>query len=179
MIKRVRVKSSSDRYFDRCWEIYVDSFPAVERRSLEYQRETMCREEYHFDAVIDREQFVGILGWWDLPDVRYIEHLATSPSIRNGGYGAKILHSFSLESTKPIILEVEHPEDEITRRRIGFYERMGFVLNNQEYSHPSYDPTSRSYVSLRIMTHPEAITDEWLRNFNESYFPMIHFAHYQ
>ena len=28
---------------------------------------------------------------------------------------------------KPICLEVELPEDELTRRRIGFYERNGFV----------------------------------------------------
>lgn len=181
MIERVNVLSSTDPLFAECWRIYCESFPTCERRPLEYQLETMLRREYHLDAIVEDDQLIGILGWWDLPDARYIEHLATSPNIRNGGYGAKILAQFCDEcpTTKKTILEVEHPEDELSIRRIGFYERMGFHLSDLPYSHPPYDRERVEFVSLRIMTYPTTINKEWLENFTNEYFSMIHFDHFR
>jgi hypothetical protein len=36
----------------------------------------------------------------------------------------------------PVLLEVEHPTDELSRRRIDFYKRAGFVHNEHKYRHP-------------------------------------------
>ena len=60
---------------------------------------------------------------------------------------------------KQICLEVELPEDELTRRRIGFYERNGFVFNEYPYIQPPISK-GKSPVPLRIMTYGEAITRE-------------------
>ena len=38
----------------------------------------------------------------------------------------------------PVILEVELPETEMSRRRIGFYERCGFKLCLLPYRQPPY-----------------------------------------
>ena len=58
-----------------------------------------------------------------------------------------------------ICLEVEFPDNEISRRRIGFYERNGFVLNNYPYIQPPISE-GRNPVPLKIMTTDKGITEE-------------------
>ena len=58
---------------------------------------------------------------------------------------------------KPVCLEVELPESDITRRRIGFYRRNGFFLNDYPYIQPSLG-VGRAPQPLRIMTRDGTIT---------------------
>lgn len=174
MIKRIRVIHRSEELFELCWSLYIGSFPYDERRDEAYHLQTIERKNYLFEAIYDDDLFVGILGWWDFEDVRYIEHFAITPSLRSGGYGRRVLESFMVESDKMILLEVEHPVDELQRRRIGFYERLGFKLNDHHYSHPAYH-IGDSRVSLLIMTYPEAISQSDLTNFTDRYLAEIHF----
>ncbi len=55
----------------------------------------------------------------------YIEHFAIDPSLRNGGYGKRVLEVDELKKQLkgPIVLEVEEPNDEMSTRRIHFYKR--------------------------------------------------------
>ena len=46
-----------------------------------------------------------------------------------------LLHDFS---DYTIVLEVELPEDDLSKRRIGFYERNGFKLCHKPYMQPPY-----------------------------------------
>ncbi len=179
MITRERITSEQDTLFQFCWTLYMMSFPENERRAKEYQEETMKRELYHFDVVLDSGELIGFIGWWDFDDVRFIEHFATSASLRGQGYGAQILRSFAAESTKPIILEVEHPTYELARRRIGFYERLGFVLNPYGYEHPSYQQLDGQTVSLMIMSYPEPISEQQLVDFKDRYIETIHFKNFE
>lgn len=148
----------------QAWRLYLRSFPPQERRQLRTQRRVMGNHAYHMEVVTetgattgtgsagDAGRFVGILFWWGFGDVRYVEHLATAPGLRGQGLGAKILGGFIARSAVPVILEVEHPEDEMSRRRIGFYKRAGFVLNTRPYAHPSYK-RGGAPVPLALMTH--------------------------
>ena len=70
------------------------AFPQEERRENEFQRkntdnnpkfECLCITDQETDSVI------GLITVWSLNGFRYIEHLATSPHIRNKGYGLKIM----------------------------------------------------------------------------------------
>ncbi|MFI3282752.1 MAG: GNAT family N-acetyltransferase [Rikenellaceae bacterium] len=172
-MKRVNITTKDSCHFAECWELYESAFPENERRTLEYQIETMQRTSYHFDALVDGESLIGVIGWWDFDNIRYIEHLATLPSLRNGGWGKKILGAFKQESSTMILLEVEHPTDDITHRRIGFYEREGFTLNVHPYSHPPYIGDER--VELLVMTYPSPISESGLLEFTQKMFPMVHF----
>ncbi len=178
MLHRERISSIPTAQFESCWDLYISAFPAEERRSLDYQIETMERACYHFDAIMDQSEVIGFLGWWDLDDMRYIEHFATSPSVRGKGYGREALENFIAEDSLAIILEVEPPMDELTRRRIAFYERIGLILNDHPYSHPSYRQLSDERVTLRIMSYPEAVTDDVMQRFNNHYIPQIHFRNF-
>lgn len=127
---------------------------------------------YRFELVSREDEFIGFILWWEFEDVRYVEHLATLPRLRGQGCGARILAEFIARSEVPVLLEVEHPTEEISRRRIGFYKRAGFVLNDCEYLHPPYkrggDP-----VSLALMTYPAAITNDEAECFRERRHPII------
>ncbi|MFI3240514.1 MAG: GNAT family N-acetyltransferase [Bacteroidales bacterium] len=177
MFSKVRIKGESDRFFMECWDLYLEAFPVEERRGLDYFLECLNYSSFRLYAIVDGDRFIGFIAWWDLADVRYVEYLATSPAMRGEGYGKMILQNFMAESDKPILLEVEHPEDEIKRRRIGFYERLGFTLNAHDYAQPPYDISSDEYLSLMVMTYPNAIMAEELDRFKCEYFPIIHFRH--
>lgn len=178
MIKRERVGSEQGEYFQFCWELYLSAFPEEERRNKEYHQETMQIENFHFDVVLSDGSPIGILAWWEFEEWRFVEHFATDSARRGEGLGAKILTQFAAESSKPIILEVEHPTEEICRRRIGFYQRLGFVLNDHHYEHPSYQQKEGEVVSLMIMSYPKPISSQQLKEYVDSYLPTIHFRNF-
>ncbi len=172
-MKHTRIKTTEHPLFPQVWNLYKNSFPPEERRQLRTQKKMMNNPLYHFEIITDKELFVGIMLWWGFEDIRYIEHLATSPRLRGNGYGLRILEDFISKSKTSILLEVEHPASEINRRRIGFYQRIGFVLNKHLYKHPPYKKGGE-YVSLMLMTYPDAITEKETKHFCEKYHPVIH-----
>ncbi|MBL4705821.1 MAG: GNAT family N-acetyltransferase, partial [Flavobacteriales bacterium] len=86
-MKPVRLINSSDDYFQDAWELYEDAFPLEERRLLDEQAHLFNKSNYHFDVVIDQEQLIGFILWWDFESLRYIDHFATSKELRNKGLG--------------------------------------------------------------------------------------------
>ena len=73
--------------------------------------------------------------------------------------GKKIIKKILKESNKEIFLEVELPQADIAKRRITFYERLGFKLNEYRYIQPPYAPDKKP-VDMLIMAYPKAITQE-------------------
>ena len=131
-----------------------ESFPVEERRDDEMQRyNTDSNPLFTAYLITDDAENVGLITLWKLTGFLYVEHLATSPSVRNKGYGKMIMQA--LLSNFPdsiIVLEVELPEDEMAVRRIGFYRRNGFHLwDNVPYLQPSYGE-GREPVPLCLMT---------------------------
>lgn len=175
MIHYQRIYSQEDILFPFCWELYQSAFPEVERREESYHLETMELKPFRAEVIFDDDVAIGILFWWELTHFRYIEHFATSPQQRGKGYGKEALKEFISRSDKPILLEVEHPEDKLSRRRIGFYERIGFKLNHHPYSHPSYHQRPDEVVSLMIMSYPTPISAAQLQEFITEELPLIHF----
>ena len=59
---------------------------------------------------------------------------------------------------KPVILEIDQPVDEISRRRQAFYERAGFATNPHAHVHPPYRPENPGHA-LVVMSRPRPLTD--------------------
>ena len=93
---------------------------------------------------------IGLLTTWHFETFVYIEHFAIDPALRSQGYGTEALKTFISRQEKPIILEAEPPTDDITRRRIGFYQRNGLTMYDFPYIQPAYTPESKP-VELRLM----------------------------
>ena len=117
------------------------AFPKNERRDDEKQRlYTDCKHNFHCLLIEQADNIpVGVLTYWDFNNFFYIEHFAISSSLRRQGWGTKAIKNFFNEhSQKPIVLEVEHPTNEESIRRISFYKQCGLSLWSCNYLQPPY-----------------------------------------
>ena len=156
-MKYTKVKNIEHPLFTKVWNLYKKSFPPEERRQLRTQRKVMGNPLYHFELITDNNEFIGFILWWDFENIKYIEHLAILPRLRNKGYGQRIIKRFTSKPKSTILLEVEHPNTEINKRRMVFYQRIGFVVNEYEYKQPPYKKCG-NYVPLILMTYPNVIS---------------------
>lgn len=134
------------------YRLMEQSFPRDELRCCEMQRQLLDEPAYH-PYIVHGEggEVIALLTVWDLDRVAFIEHFAVSPTLRGRGLGSILLGEVAQRYAKPICLEVERPETEMARRRIGFYRRNGFYLNEYDYEQPAYGD-DRAPVPLYIMT---------------------------
>lgn len=147
--------SSTDADYDFVEKLLISAFPKEERRELELQKEyTDCNPLFHNNVIYHDGKPVGFITYWDFNDFYYIEHFAISPDCRNGGYGQKVLNRTDEILGKPIVLEVEMPTTEMSIRRIGFYNRLGYKLWEKDYMQPPYR-TGDGYLPMYIMAKGE------------------------
>lgn len=145
-----------EKNFDEIFAIMKASFPRDEMRKEEEQRALFGESEYAVFAVRENGAAIGFIAVWDFPEMLYIEHFAVNPALRGGGLGTKMLGELISACKKPICLEAEPPESDMAKRRIGFYERNGFFLNDYPYIQPPLS-AGQSSVPLRIMTYGKNI----------------------
>lgn len=118
---------------------YESSFPKVERRDFESTAELLnTRPDFSAYAIYKGDIYVGFFTRWNLGKFYYIEHIALDESARSLGIGRVMMERIITESELPIVIEVEIPNDELSKRRVGFYVRSGFVLSQQNYQQPPY-----------------------------------------
>lgn len=149
-------------------QLFIEAFPANERRDLPQQRFNVDHEpRFSCNLLIQEDKAIGILTIWNLGCFLYIEHFAISPSERNKGYGHQALDLLKRQSNlvkKPIVLEVERPTDSTAIRRIQFYERSGFTMDEHDYIQPPYREGDEPFP-MRIMTYgrnEEALSYEYI-----------------
>lgn len=133
--------------------LMLTAFPIEERRDTPQQREyTDHHPLFTSNIVLEDSIPVGMISYWNMGDFYYIEHFAIDPERRNGGLGKRVLEALFEQVSHPIVLEVEEPTDEWSKRRIGFYQRLGFTLHEKPYYQPPYHPNGEG-LPLLLMTH--------------------------
>ncbi len=161
-----QIKSKENRYFAEFWKIYSASFPLNERRVSNQQTAVFKKQEYQVDIYLSDNHVIGFIAFWTTTDFIYIEHLAIAPEFRSKGFGSAILKPFIEREPVPVILEIEPIINDLTRRRLKFYESLGFV----QYDHPHYQPpyhTSDQPLHLVILTYPNQINENLYRQFTK------------
>ena len=124
-------------------------------RQLEQLREYTDRTgNFHNNIIFDDDLLVGFITYWDFGSFYYVEHFATNPALRNGGYGKRTLEYLCNYLKRPIVLEVERPVEEMAKRRISFYQRQGFTLWEKDYCQPPYKPGD-DFLPMYLMVHGE------------------------
>ena len=89
-----------------------------------------------------------------MKELFYVEHFAVNTQMRGSGIGSRLLADFCKD--KPLaLLEIDPPQDEISQRRLRFYERLGFVQNPYSHRHPPYRRGFEAHP-LCVMTWPRA-----------------------
>lgn len=167
LMKTTRLTDPNDPLFDSLWRLYENSFPIFEQRTPEHQATALRSPHFHFVACQDPEQLIGLIGYWEFDDYLYIEHYAIDPALRGHGYGSDILRTLIHSTDKTIILEIDEPQDEISIRRLHFYQRLGFVSNPYVHPLPRYrNNDEHREVYLQILTYPTAIDPQQYEQFN-------------
>lgn len=153
MIRLQPITTSDFQHYKFMEELLVASFPPEEYRKLEDLREFTDRtENFQNNIIFDDDLPIGFITYWDFDHFYYVEHFATNPALRNGGYGKRTLEYLCEYLKRPIVLEAECPEEEIAQRRINFYKRQGFKLWEKEYNQPPYKPGD-SYLPMHLMVY--------------------------
>lgn len=139
MVTLRRLTSSADAAFPELYQLYVDAFPADERRSRGGFESSILLPEMNCNVIEVDGVTAGFSIVWRFSDFAYLEHFAVKPSMRGGGIGAQVLKIYSDTIGPNIILEVEPDTDPLTHRRIEFYKRHGYHIVSRDYIQPLYE----------------------------------------
>lgn len=143
--------------FKEAWGIYESSLPPDERRPLSRQLKILDNRKYAFFAVYEKRQIIGILATWKFDNFILIEHLAVKKGLRGRGLGMQLMKEFMSKNHGRFILETERPRTRIAKKRIRFYEKLGFILNRHEYVQPAYGKGKRP-IRMILMSYPNRIS---------------------
>ena len=66
---------------------------------------------------------------------------------------------------KTLMLEIDPPKDDISKRRKGFYERSGFTENEFPHIHPPYHKGNKGH-ELVLMTCPKKASQDVFDGFS-------------
>ncbi|MDB8553649.1 GNAT family N-acetyltransferase [Turicibacter sanguinis] len=146
--------------FDEVFSIMKKSFPQEEMRNYEGQKALLERDDYFIKTYMHEDEVAGFCAYYKFDNFIYIEHLACNPEVRGLGIGTKLVQQVIAEDeNRVVILEVEPPVDELTKRRVRFYEKLGFKLNPHYHFQPSLNEGMEG-VELKIMSSNTELSEE-------------------
>lgn len=147
--------------FDAVFSIMEESFPADEHRPYAEQKALLNDPRYDIYVLTDPKngETKAFLALWRFADFAYIEHFAVASKYRSQGLGSQILREAGQMLGRPLCLEVELPKNDMAKRRIAFYRRNHFFLNEYPYMQPPISK-GRNPLPLMIMTLENPITEE-------------------
>lgn len=160
--------------FPKVYDIMEEAFPASETRPYDEAKGLIKDPNYKILLVKNKKgKLGGFLAVWNFPTFNFAEHFAIRKAMRGMGLGSAALKRFLKGTSKPLILEVESYDTPAAKRRINFYERLGFVLNDISYIQPPErkdDPP----VPLTIMSHPDPIPKNKRRQITSQIFQQVY-----
>lgn len=159
--------------FDEIFNIMEASFPVDEYRTREGQRALFCDPRYRVYGKKQDGRLIGFIALWELDGLNFIEHFAVRSDLRGGGIGSRLICEVLKGIDGTVCLEVEPPTDEITRRRIAFYERGGFVYNGYDYTQPAM-AAGKNPIPLRVMTYREKLSFARFEQLRDSLYKNIY-----
>lgn len=137
--------------FDEVFKIMENSFPSDEYRTYDEQKNLLNKNNYKIYICRQNSDITAFVAVWEFHRFLFVEHFAVDSAFRGKGLGSQILCELSCLTKKQMCLEVEPPKDDLSTRRIAFYQRNGFFLNEFPYMQPSISK-GKSPVKLKIMT---------------------------
>ena len=85
-------------------ELYLNSFPAEERRPWEAIASPAAGKRPELFAVIADGRLAGMLTLWTFDRFAYVEHLAIDPSLRGRGVGSAAMRKLIEKKRRKHIL---------------------------------------------------------------------------
>ena len=167
------IREIKEEEFDQVYKIMESSFPSVERRTYENELREFNSSSFKVFVVEEKGAVAGFIKEWDLPSFNFIEHFATDPMVRGKGLGSRMLREYLKGRKKPVIIEVEWNSSQIAKRRINFYERLGFTLSDIEYIQPKLQDV-KDEVLLKLMYYPGDVDESILIESKKEIFEKVY-----
>lgn len=146
--------------FDTIYELLKQCFPSDEYRTYDQQRALLDNPYYQIYVLSDEnKQIKAFMAIFEFEQIAHIEHFAVNPLYRNNGLGSKMLKDVVALLNKRVCLEVELPDNELASRRIDFYKRNNFYLNEYPYMQPPMS-LGKKAIPLLLMTTQSKLTEE-------------------
>jgi len=151
------IENQNNKYFEKAWQIYEDSFPQEEKRTLKEQLKLFNKKSFTMLCYVEDEIVLAILFYWQIQRYTYLEHFAVNSTQRGRSYGSKILQEF-IDNNQNIILEIEPIIDEITKKRLDFYERFDFRVNTHIHFQVPFRKNDQK-LKLLFLSHKKVLSD--------------------
>lgn len=132
MMKSVFLKRSLPEY-KKVKNLYLATFPKVERISFWFMRLLCLRKNTEFRVWFDEGQMIGFTYSSSTNKYSILGYFAVIPETRSKGYGSRILKEIrNLYGGIPMVIDIEYipegtPSDDAKVRRKQFYEMNGFA----------------------------------------------------
>ncbi len=159
----LRIVPTDVERWQKVWELYEVSFPKAEKRKENDHIRAMENEMFHPLSAWEGDELIGIIFYWEWENFRYVEYLAINTDIRGQGHGSRLLR-FLREQNHTVILEIDPLSNELSVRRLQFYERAGFFLTPYRFEHLPYRLETTTQ-ELLILSYPKMITQEEHQSF--------------
>ncbi len=143
-------KIESEAEFEAIRNLYLTAFPPNERREIDELKKQIYHVECDVNLILTGKRIAGFVILWNFTDFVFLEHFAIEPGLRGLGIGERTLAEIKSRFQKTVILETEMPNDEVSLRRIRFYERNGFHKLSRSYFQPAYN-ANKPEVELKLM----------------------------
>ncbi|MEG1858979.1 MAG: GNAT family N-acetyltransferase [Christensenellaceae bacterium] len=140
--------------FDAVYKLLNQSFPINEQRTKADQMKLLQQDDYKIIVRRTKRSIISaFLAIWEFEKIRYIEHFAVDEHLRGSGIGGDFLRAYLNRDNRPVMLEVELDTCELCARRINFYKRYGFALNEYAYVQPAMQD-GQNPLPLHVMSYP-------------------------
>lgn len=136
----------------KIFQSYTTTFPPEERREEKQFYELFNNPNTQITSILKNKKEIGYLILWHLSEYVFIEHFEVFSEYRNQKFGQKILENLK-EIYPHLVLEAEPEQlNEISKRRIHFYQRCGFSIINKHYTQPSYGAGKKA-INLYLLAN--------------------------
>ncbi|MDY9917688.1 MULTISPECIES: GNAT family N-acetyltransferase [Proteiniphilum] len=159
----LRIDPTDTARWERIWKLYEESFPLAERRKKDDHLRAHADERFFPLSAWEGEELIGLIFFWEWDSYRYLEYLAVNPELRGQSFGSQML-KYLRDSEHTIILEIDPLSNELSVRRLQFYERAGYTLTPYRFMHLPYRLEAEPQ-ELLILSYPNMITKEQHNDF--------------
>lgn len=153
--------------FDEIFLLMQESFPKNEYREYKKQKDLLKNPHYKILPYFgENNQLLAFAAIWDFESFVFVEHIAVSKQCRGMGIGSKIMHGIIEKSNTNVILEIEPPVDDISKKRLHFYEKLGFKMNEYQYFQMPLNENDKP-IPLKILSFPQKLSASKFEKFKK------------
>lgn len=137
------------------YEAYCDAFPENERRNKEQFMALFVNPKTKVLSIQHENITKGYLIIWLLSEFLFLEHFEIFPKYRGQNLGSSVLLKLAEQYPKIILESEPNFLNDISERRISFYQRNGFSIIDKNYTQPAYS-NEKSSIQLFLMANWQA-----------------------